>query len=1297
MKRHKFIIIIILMLASLPGAVMAGSGQFYSSDRLSSSTVNCVRQDAHGFIWVSTEYGLNRFDGYRFTSYFHNASDTTSLITNEATAIFNDSHGRLWVGCDKGLMRFDYELNCFRRYKFPGGTRPRVMNITELRDGTLLIATSGYGLYCIRAGEEKIYRDPTLRHAAADDYVTHLFEDSHGGMWQCSHLARATRITKTSSGRRRFTDYNLSAGPAVSILSAGSKGTLIVCMYGILIYDYSTGAIHDAGYDLKLLNGETSIRCAAKDRNGGLLIGTSGNGLMVIPAGQRTLKKVEVSVTGFDLSTANVNDVYEDKDANIWISCNKKGLYRLSNGGNAFTSATFAEQHCYLGSSISSMAAGPDGGFYVTVQKAGVYYLDSSGHITGHPSSPPAPNTIYKDSHGGYWLCSENKLYSYLPQSGEAHLVSQYTGWGLNCMTDDGHGTYYICNYGTGLIIFNKSTGRSETISMRDKTRPAGSLVNDWIKALHVDKHGRLWIGTVDGVSCMDTKTQSFNTIPGGTLLKGVPSLSISETRQGQILIGTNAGLFAYDLSKNKLFRPTGTQKLRNTSIYSIVEDRRGGLWMSTAAGIWQYDRRHKRLIGHIRGNGLVDKEYIIGAAFHAADDRITFATNDGITSFYPKDVRSNHTKMDSVYLTGIIVDGHPRNCLNDEFTVAHDENTITLEYSLLSYRHADEISFQYKINDAGRWLSLAEGTNTISLNKLKPGTYKIQVRAASNGTASEHVKVITITVKSPWYASTPAFLVYALLVAAVITLFIRLYERRRKEELDEAKMRFLINATHDIRSPLTLIVDPLKRLRQSVHDAEGKSYIDTIDRNAQKLLLLVNSILDQRRIDKNQMHLHCQPTNLPEYLSASCAMFRYNADQHCIALRIDCSENMPQAWIDRVNFDKVMQNLLSNAFKFTPDGGEIIVHTSCKDDKFIVEVIDTGCGFADNDTEKLFDRFYQGIAKSGRQQSGTGIGLNLSRTIVKMHGGTITAFNRTDNVQGAVIHIELPVGNTHLKPEEIMTGEEETESKPAMQHRQASKNCHVLVVDDDAEIAEYIRRELADWYRVDVCANGQQAMDTLLKGGYDLVVSDVMMPVMDGITLLKKIKANSLVSDVPVILLTSKSDVADRLEGIRKGADAYIAKPFDMNELRVVADNLISNVRRLRGKFSGAQRQSDKVENIEVKGNNDTLMERIMKVLNDNISDPDFNVEKLSVDVGISRAQLHRKMKEITGISTGEFIRNLKLEQAARLIEKGDINITQVAYAVGFNNSTHFSTVFKKHFGMSPSEYAEKHSAGKK
>ena len=443
-------------------------------------------------------------------------------------------------------------------------------------------------------------------------------------------------------------------------------------------------------------------------------------------------------------------------------------------------------------------------------------------------------------------------------------------------------------------------------------------------------------------------------------------------------------------------------------------------------------------------------------------------------------------------------------------------------------------------------------------------------------------------------------------------------------------------------------------------------------------------------------MHLHCQKTQLREFLNGIISLYRFNAEERNIALSLqedaslnDANGKLP-VWIDRINFDKVISNLLSNAMKYTFNGGTITLIMGKDEKNAIIKVQDTGIGLKEEKTDRLFDRFYQGNNSSDLHIEGTGIGLNLCKAFVEMHGGKIKAYNRTDGIKGSCFEVTIPLGKEHLKPEEILNEEEDRNIESTGKRTQANRNFNILIVDDDAEIAHYIKTELSDWYRFEHASNGKEGLKMLLTGKYDLVISDVMMPEMDGVTMLKKIKGNSNVSDIPVILLTSKSEVENRLEGLRKGADAFLAKPFNMEELHILIDNLVDNVRRIRGKYSGAQGQKAKIEQIKVKGNNDALMERVMKYMNEHLADPDLNVEKLTEDVGISRAQLHRKLKEIAGVSAGEFIRNLRLEQAARLIEEGQINITQVAYSVGFCNQTHFSTVFKKHYGMSPSEYAE-------
>ena len=1283
----------------------ADTSRLYTADQMSSSMTVCICQDRTGYLWVGTEYGLNKFDGYRFTTFFADAADSTSLPDNEVTNFLTDRNGRLWIGFSKGLAHYDAEHNSFVRHRFPGGLRPRVESMVEDADGNIIIGTAGYGVFALRHKADTISREQALRQRAIDDFANKLFIDDQHNLWRCCHLPVITRTKMSGLAPTATKDFNSNYGPGISFIKTDKRGFLLICMYGIMRYDYLTGTLSDAGYDLSALDGSVSIRNATLDHQGNLFLGTSGNGLMVVPAGSKVLRKVESASNGFDLGSANVNDIMVDKHHNLWVSCYKKGLFRLNQGQDAFHSWSFSRQNYQLGSSVSSITPGNDGAVWCTVQKSGVYLFDAQGRIAAHPAAPSGANTIYRDRQGHFWLCTENALYSYNPLAGSAQERLRLDGWGLNCMTDDGEGTLYICNYGKGLVIYNTATGQYTMKSMSMADQKKGRLCNDWIKTLCIDSRGLLWIGCADGLSVMNPADGNFRVMGWEVQLAGLQCLAFSEKPNGDMLIGTNNGLYLYDRKKGATEAVAHTDELRNKAIYGIATDAQGDVWMSTSMGIWQLEKASGRLIGHLHGNGLTTKEYIIGAMLQANDSsgRIVFGTNDGMTTFLPRDVRASRMQMGEIFLTAFSINGKAANPQQERFEIPYDENSFTMEFSLLTFRNTDNITFQYRIN-GGNWTSVPEGQNAVSFARMKPGRYIIEVRAMSNGVYSESVKTITVVVRDPWYSSSLAYLLYALLAAGLIFMALMFYERRKKAEMEEAKMRFLINATHDIRSPLTLIMGPVQKLKDMLHEGkdpmrnlkgdntlhtEISNELETIDRNAQRLMLLVNQILDERKIDKNQMHLHCQETNLVEFIGGICTLYQYNASQRNIHFHFEHADKKVVAWIDRVNFDKAVSNLLSNAFKYTFDGGDICIDVAQTSKEAIMKVTDTGIGFKDEKTDKLFERFYQGANSRDVHIEGTGIGLNLSRAITQMHGGSIKAYNRTDGQRGACLEVRIPLGNAHLKPEEILNDEKETSSAPK-EKKQASKNFKILLVDDDNDLAQYIRNELSSWYRFDIAPNGKEALKSLLTGSYDLVVSDVMMPEMDGITLLKNIKGNSNISDIPVILLTSKAEVSDRLEGLKRGADAFLAKPFNMAELHILIDNLIDNVRRLRGKFSGAQVQEQRMEPVEVKGNNDALMDRIMHSINEHLSDPDFNVERLTEDVGISRAQLHRKMKEITGISTAEFIRNLRLEQAARLIREDKINITQVAYSVGFNNQTHFSTVFKKHYGMTPTEYSE-------
>lgn len=1038
------------------------------------------------------------------------------------------------------------------------------------------------------------------------------------------------------------------------------------------------------------MGGAGYISAATLDKYGNLWLGTSGDGTFKIPHGSRKAYRVELDNQSFIFDNAHISDLLIDRDGNQWYGCYMKGLFLSNNDKNVFHPVSLDELGAGM-ETISSVVGVADGLMLFVVKNHGLYLLDEKTGNTKLLQSPAGPIKVFSDFRKNVYVYGRDGIYEYDWKHQTYRLLQPANGLSLDGMQVDAAGNIYFASPGNGLYVWNRKSGKMTQYLMDDK-RPHKTICNNWISEIRLDSRGWLWCATANGVSCMDTKTGYFDIILSRPLLEGKTCYSTLELSDGKIAIATEMGLYLYDRKKQQTTPWPHSESISGLRIYSLKKDAWGNLWMSTAQGIWCYSSKAKLFFSFEKGNGLLTKEYLAGVAGSTPDGVICYGNSEGLTYFRPSQVKDYNEKMSAIYLSEVLLDGKMAPFIGDNLSVPSDFKSIVLNFSLLDYQSVGNIVFQYRIN-GGKWISNAAGDNSFNFTGLSYGHYRIEVRTYCNGKYSIYNKVIKLNVLAPWYLTVWAKLIYLSLVLGFMAAVIFIYLHKKKRDLEEAKMQFLINATHDIRSPLTLIMEPLKKLKERLGNAEEyHEDIDTMDRNAQRLLTLVNQILDKRRLDKHQMKLSCRETNLVEFSRGLVSLFTYNANLRGIQIKLEMPETPVNAWIDRNKLDKAIANLLSNAFKYTPNGGEIIFRIEKQDKKVLLYVIDSGKGLGKNDDAKtLFERFYQGKNSADMHLGGSGIGLNLCRSIVRLHGGDVTARNREDGTSGACFIIELPLGKEHLKDSQINSDYVVNGKKP--QRGAASRNSKILLVDDDIEICRYLKSELSDWYRFVICNNGKEALKQLLSGDFDLVVSDVVMPEMDGITLLRNIKGNANISHVPVIMLTSKSEISDRLEGIKLGADAYLAKPFSLEELHLTIDNLIDNVRRLKGKFSGALKQDDKVDKIEVKGYDEELMERIMKVVNENMSDSDFNVEKMCDEVGVSRTQLHRKLKEITGVPTSEFLRNIRLNEAARLIRESKINITQVSYMVGFANNSHFSTAFKKYFGMSPTEYAAKYT----
>lgn len=1270
----------------------ANSGRIYTSNDMLSSLIRCIIQDKYGFIWVGTNYGLNRFDGYKFSSYLCNPADTTTIQDNDIVKLYPYSKEFLFVATNRGLYKYSYLTNCFQHIVLEKkDEKIRVSSLIEDGKHNLLIGTAGYGAYRLDMTTGKVTRLSRKSANSVDDFFAMLFFDDEGYLWQANHTKVLRKYKYDGKSIKLVSVYEPKDLFGIRKLYAtDKKGFFVAHTGGIMRYDYASHSFSRYDFDFSAHQGAGYISAVTLDKYGNLWLGTSGDGTFKIPHGSRKAYRVELNNQSFIFDNAHISDLLIDRDGNQWYGCYMKGLFLSNNDNNVFHPVSLDELGAGM-ETISSVVGVADGLMLFVVKNHGLYLLDEKTGNTKLLQSPAGPIKVYSDFRKNVYVYGRDGIYEYDWKHQTYRLLLPANGLSLDGMQVDAAGNIYFTSPGNGLYVWNRKSGKMTQYLMDDK-RPHKTICNNWISEIRLDSRGWLWCATANGVSCMDTKTGYFDIILSRPLLEGKTCYSTLELSDGKIAIATEMGLYLYDRKKQQTTPWPHSESISGLRIYSLKKDAKGNLWMSTAQGIWCYDSKAKSFFSFEKGNGLLTKEYLAGVVGSTSDGVICYGNSEGLIYFRPSQVKDYNEKTSVIYLSGVLLDGKMAPFIGDNLSVPSDFKSIVLSFSQLDYQSVGNIVFQYRIN-GGKWISNAAGDNSFNFTGLSYGHYRIEVRIYCNGKYSTYKKVINLDVLAPWFLTVWAKLIYLFLILGLTAAAIIVYLRMKKRDLEEAKMQFLINATHDIRSPLTLIMEPLKKLKERLGNAEEyQADIDTIDRNAQRLLTLVNQILDKRRLDKHQMNLSCRETNLVEFSQGLVSLFTYNANLRGINIRLEMPETPVNAWIDRNKLDKAIANLLSNAFKYTPNGGEIIFRIEKQDKKVLLYVIDSGKGLGKNDDAKtLFERFYQGQNSADMHLGGSGIGLNLCRSIVRLHGGDVYAHNREDGKSGACFIIELPLGKEHLKDSQINSDYVVNGKK--LQRSGASKNSKILLVDDDIEICRYIKTELSDWYRFVICNNGKEALKQLLTDDFDLVVSDVVMPEMDGITLLRNIKGNANISHVPVIMLTSKSEISDRLEGIKLGADAYLAKPFSLEELHLTIDNLIDNVRRLKGKFSGALKQDDKVEKIEVKGYDEELMERIMKVVNENLSDSDFNVEKMCDEVGVSRTQLHRKLKEMTGVPTSEFLRNIRLNEAARLIRERKINITQVSYMVGFANNSHFSTAFKKYFGMSPTEYAAKYT----
>ena len=1327
-----------LLFLLFPIMSMAQSGKVFTVEKdLSNSNISLVYQDKSGFIWIGTDDGLNCYDGAKFRKLKHVLGVTNSLVDNRILSLVELQKGKIAIGTARGFQIYDKATETFQYvtfgFKNEKSMGAYVTSILVRKNGEILVATSGHGVYTLIANGDtyslhkskynikaifinKIFEDRNhdLWFATSDkglinishgkisyDYqvlgydryinISNLYQDSRGNIYVVSTdfgLAKLNKKARCFVVPKEWTNRI----PVFCMLQVDNRHLYIGTIgKGVLVYDISTGDVADSKIKFNTFDFATSeVHSILKDVYGNLWIGASGTGVVLLPKECRQFKYIgSRSINNDKIGFNRIISIFKDNASDLWLGTANDGLYKVSDKG------------------VSTHYEG--------------------GHLAG--MLPPFVSGILQDSNHSYWLVSlVDGLFRFDPSSGKCiNIPIYYEGKkmkGVTSIVEDDHKNLWIGVMGGGLFRWDMRRNKLFAVrclnGKKENDVKDNALHSRWVSMLKYYK-GKLYIGTCDGLGCLDLKTDNFvNTFKKNRILAGIIIYVIHEDKRGCIWLGTTNGLIRLNNKNGKCRMYTMRNGLPSDAICDIQDDRKNGLWISTDYGLSHYNSATNKFVNFYSNDGLQSTEFGRNSSFADNKGNVYFGGSAGVTYFNVNTLKL-HAKKPEIKLVGFYINDKSV-CVgmksgkfsitdkavyeSDRFDLAHNDNNITIELSAMDFYNAERISYAYSVN-GGSWNIQRAGVNHVTFNNMDPGTYHFCIKSIDGDTSSD-IKNITIVIHYPWYATWWAIMLYVIILLTVVKKWWdfkkdsrqkqhELAERQQAEKINEAKLQFFINISHEIRTPMSLIISPLQQLMSFDKDESRQKNYNIINRNAQRILCLINQLMDIRKIDKGQMTLMFSENDIIRLINNVCGDFEQQMNIKNISLDFHHEMESLNLWVDRRNFDKIIINVLSNAMKFTPENSNISI-TVEKRDVAEITISDSGSKIDEKEIERIFGRFYQIRNSHNNSNVGTGIGLHLTRSLVELHHGDIHAENNT-NGPGCKFIIHLPLGNKHLRNDEIEETniQQEEKATPKVSEvivenniiRRKTKH-YILVVEDDEEIRKYICDQLRPEFNTRESEDGKDAYQKILDKKPDLIISDVMMPEMNGFELCRKIRQNPNINSVPVILLTAKTTVDDNLEGLELGADAYITKPFNMNILRKTVENLVYGREVLRNAYTGKQEQLDKITKLEAKSPDDKLMDRIMKVIDSNISNPELNVEMITQEVGISRVHLYRKMKELTNQSMRDFIRNVRLKQAATLLSEKKYSVSEVVEMTGFTRVSNFSTLFKNMYGMSPLAYRD-------
>ena len=1307
---------------------------FMLSDKnLSSSLVNSIYQDRDGMIWISTENGLNRFDGTKVTIYKHEEGNEHSLAHNYVRYMFEDAEGHFFVGNYMGLQLYRRDSDDFSELGAFADGSPLMSSpsyITQTPSGDIFVSGN---LACqVKVEDEKpVFTTPSWE-GFPPSMTGELKLAKDGSLWCMKMNDGVYRVLPDGHKVERFANEK-PFSEAQNILRDTDGDIYIQTMTNDLYKLNAQNRVWEKLNSSHISN--ANLKCIFRLDATHIIIGTDGNGLKMIDETTKQVSDYVVDLPSLSSKYLKVHQILRDRDGDLWLALFLKGVARIPMQESSFNyvGSQSASANLIGSSSISSLLSDSKGQVWVGTDGEGLYRLQQNNTSSYHYTTttdggtmPAIVQSLYEDSEGTIWVGSYDEGCGRIdPRTGIFSSTSslfrrkEAVATRIYAFAEDRQYRLWVASLGHGIFCYDlKSKRVIEDLSFADG-------VNRWETSLLLTSDNHLLIGTYDGVYELDLNQKL--PVPRHIFNRSIV-FSLYEDSQKRLWAGGSTGLINFSLTSDSTTLYTDNDGLAGNTAYSILGDAANTLWIGTNHGLSHFLPDTKTFKNYSDADGLQGNEFSKNVCCTDLQGRLWFGGAYGISYFAADQVydliAQRHVRITGFYLNNQpvkantlsggkpVIDGELHNAR--EFRLAHANNSFSIELSTVEFSDPDAVRYQYSMNGS-EWTSLPQGSHLVSFSELLPGKYSFQYKV-TDGQNESMPEEITVIIRPDWWESSLAKFLYVLFSLALVGWVVYLLRRQFKarqallmqqhsHEIDEAKLRFFTNITHEIRTPMTLIMSPLHKLMDTDKDPVRQADYQTIHRNARMLLQLANQLLDIRKIDNKQMKLVFCETDILIQLKELCDFFGPIAENKHIDFYYD-HEGLDEfrLWVDPGYFNKIVINLLSNAFKYTPEHGHVALTVSRIAQQGVeyaqIAVSDDGIGISPEDMEHIFERFYR--TKSAHiSADGNGIGLHLTRSLVTLHHGTIRVENNVDG-QGTTFVVLLPLGKDHLRKEEIST---ETRSelpaedmfvhaaaetaKPEDETRTPARTKYkLLVVDDDDEIRSYLRKELSSDFHVQECSDGEEALKMIFKQKPDLVISDVMMPEIDGFTLCQRIKQNISLNHIPVILLTAKADQESNIAGLESGADAYLAKPFYIEILRRMALNLVKTRSQLRNSFNGKQMQEDKLENIEMRTANDKLMDRIMRCVNQNIKNADFSIDDLCSEVGISRVHLYRKLKELTNQSPRDFIRNIRLKQAERLLLRDSYSINEIAEAVGFSRANNFSSAFKEQYGYPPLQW---------